>query len=335
MSKPAVKIASLAFEISSAVPGEAHLLPVGPFRAADGRPEDCDAWQLDATIAEALIQRLRDRKNDTLIDYEHQSLRAEYNGQPVIAAGWFHDMQWRDGKGLYATGVSWTSTASQRIADKEYRYISAVFYYYSATGEILDVISVALTNTPAIDGLDGLDDDGLATLTKRFSLPLPQSENDDMPNPEEQLAALSLERDGLNTQVAALTVERDSLKTSLAALTSERDTLKTQVAALTQAQADAVQAADQQKHADLLAAALTDGRLAPAQKPWAEKQSLAALTEFLEATGPLPLVNKQTGGDHKPAQAALTKEERDVMARTGVSEDEFLQQKAANAGATV
>ncbi|MDP2202276.1 MAG: phage protease [Methylicorpusculum sp.] len=338
MSKPAVKVASLAFEIAAGatVPNEAHLLPVGPFRSDDGRPEDSEAWQLDAAIAANVIQRLRDRKNDTLIDYEHQSLRSEYNGQPVIAAGWFHDMHWREGKGLYATGVDWTAAAKQRITDKEYRFISAVFYYYSATGEILDVISVALTNTPAIDGLDGLgDDDGLATLSKRFSLPDLNPETTDMPTPQEELAALRVTHVQTETALATLTAERDTLKNQLAALVSESDTLKTQVAALTQAQADAVQAADQQKHADLLAAALTDGRLAPAQKPWAEKQSLAALTEYLEATGPLPLVNKQAGGDHKPAHAALTKEERDVMARTGVSEDEFLQQKAANAGATV
>lgn len=334
-AKPAVKIASLAFEISAAVPGEAHLLPVGPFRAADGRPEDCEAWLLDATIAANVIQRLRERKNDTLIDYEHQSLRSEWNGQPVIAAGWFHDMQWRDGKGLYAIGVDWTAAAKQRIADKEYRYISAVFYYYSGTGEVLDIISVALTNTPAIDGLDGLDDDGLASLSKRFSLPQSETENPDMAKPEEELAALRVTHADTETALAALTAERDSLKTSLAALTSERDNLQTQVAALTQEKAVAAQAAEQQKHTDLLNAALTDGRLAPAQKPWAEKQSLAALTEYLEATGPLPLVNRQSGGAHKPAQAALTNEEREVLARTGVSEADYLQQKAVNAGATV
>lgn len=336
MSKPAIKVAALAFEISSTVPGEAHLLPVGPFRAADGRPEDCEAWQLDAEIAANVIQRLRDRKNDTLIDYEHQSLRSEWNGQPVIAAGWFHDMQWRDGKGLYAIGVDWTATAKQRIADKECRYISAVFYYYSATGEVLDVISVALTNTPAIDGLDGLDDDdGLAALSKRFSIPNLNPENSDMAKPEEELAVLKVHYEGTQQQLAILTAERDTLKTQLAALTTERDTLTGELAALNKQITEAAVAAEAQQKTDLITAALTDGRMAPALKPWAEKQTLAALTEFLETSGPLPMTHKQTSSDHKPAQAALTKEERDVLARTGVSEEEFLQQKAANAGATV
>lgn len=325
-AKSAVKLATLAFEIAGSVPGEAHLLPPGPFRADDGRPWDTEAWQLDAAIAANVIQRLRDRANDTLIDYEHQSLRSEWNGQPVIAAGWFHDMQWRDGKGLYAVGVDWTATAKQRIADREYRYISAVFFYYSATGEVLDVVSVALTNTPAIDGLDSLDAGELATLSKRFSLPelSPDPENTDMATPQEELAALRVTHANTETQLSALTAERETLKTSLAALTTERDNLTTQLAALTQEKADAAQAAEQQKHTDLLNAALTDGRLVPAQKPWAEKQSLAALTEYLEATGPLPIVNKQAGDEHSAHTAALTADQKKIAEKMGVSEEDYL-----------
>ncbi len=298
MSKPAIKIASLTFEIAAAgtVPTEAHLLPVGPFRAEDGRPYDTEAWQLDAAIAANVIQRLQDRKNDTLIDYEHQSLRSEYNGQPVIAAGWFHDMQWRDGKGLYAVGVDWTSTAKQRITDKECRYISSVFYYYSGTGEVLDIISVALTNTPAIDGLDSLDDDGLATLSKRFSLPNLNQETTDMATPQEELAALKVHHEGTKQQLAILSAERDTLKTSLAALTTERDNMKIEIAALKSEKEAAALMTEKKEHAALLTAALTEGRLTPAQKPWAEKQSLAALTEYLEATGPLPLTKTQVSG---------------------------------------
>ncbi|MDO8941496.1 MAG: phage protease [Methylicorpusculum sp.] len=336
MSKPAVKVASLAFEIAAGatVPNEAHLLPVGPFRSDDGRPEDSEAWQLDATIAANVIQRLRDRKNDTLIDYEHQSLRSEYNGQPVIAAGWFHDMHWREGKGLYATGVDWTAKAKQRITDKEYRFISAVFYYYSATGEILDVISVALTNTPAIDGLDGLgDDDGLATLSKRFSLPDLNPETTDMPTPQEELAALRVTHVQTETALATLTAERDTLKNQLAALVSESDTLKTQVAALTQQVTDAAAAKEETEKAVLLDA--LSKKVEPVILEGLKKLGLADLKAMHEKVQDHPLTQRQVGDGHAASSAALTKEERDVMARTGVSEDEFLQQKAANAGATV
>lgn len=328
MSKPAVKVAALAFEIAvdTNVSTEAHLLPPGPFRSTDDRPKDADAWMLDATIADSVIQRLRFRKNDTLIDYEHQNLHAESNGKPVIAAGWFHDMVWRDGKGLYAIGVDWTDRAKALISAKEVRYISALFTYYAGSGIVIDIINVTLTNTPGLDGLDSLDSAGVAALTKRFFPPeqSPDPETTDMAKPEEELAALRVTHAQTETQLAALTTERDSLKTSLAALTTERDDLKTQVAALTQEKADAAQAAETQQHADLLKAALTDGRLAPAQKAWAEKQPLAALTEYLEATGPLPVTQRQTGDDHTTGTAALTAEQKAIAEKMGVSEADYI-----------
>ncbi|MCQ8103252.1 phage protease [Methylomonas sp. SURF-2] len=333
MSKPAVKVASLAFEIAGGanVSTEAHLLPVGPFRADDGRPWDCEAWQLDAAIAANVIQRLRERKNDTLIDYEHQSLRSEYNGQPVIAAGWFHDMEWRDGKGLYAMGVDWTAAAKQRIADKEYRYISAVFYYYSATGEVLDVISVALTNTPAIDGLDGLDDDdGIATLSKRFSLPNLNPENTDMPRPEEELAALRVTHAQTETTLAALTAERDTLKTSLAALTAERDDLETQVAALTKEKADAAQAAEETEKTNLLDALAK--KVEPVILDGLKTLSLADLKAMSEKLADHPLTQRQTGDEHSTGPAALTTEQKKIAEQMGVTEEQYLATQKKYAG---
>lgn len=332
MSTPrAPKLAALAFEIAAGngVPTEAHLLPVGPFRATDGRPEDADAWQLDATIAAAVIARMADAKNDTLIDYEHQNLRSEANGQPVPAAGWFHDLEWRDGLGLYATGVDWTTKAKAYIAAKEYRYISAVFYYYERTGEVLEIISVALTNTPALDGLNSLGEQDIAALSKRFSPPTTNSEID-MPDPA-QLAALTVERDGLTNKVAALTIERDSLSTQVAALTTERDTLKTRVDAFDAEKSQAALAAEQTQKADLVKAALTDGRLPPALKDWAEKRSLADLTEYLGSVNPLALLNKQAGDEHKTNTAALSKEQADIAAKLGVTAEEFLATQQKNA----
>lgn len=326
MSKPAVKVVALAFEIAAdaAAPTTAHLLPVGPFRATDGRPYDCEAWQLDASIAANVILRLRDRANDTLIDYEHQSLRTEHNGQPVIAAGWFHDMEWRETKGLYAVGVDWTSTAKQRIADKEYRYISTVFLYLATTGEVLDVISVALTNTPAVDGLDDLGEDGMAALTKRFSLPDPDPETIDMPTPQEELAALRVTHANTETALVSLTTERNTLKTQLAALTTEHDAVVGELAALNKQINDNKAAADAQQKTDLITAALTNGRLAPALKPWAEKQTIAALTEYFETTGPLPITQRQAGDGHTTGAAALTAEQKAIADKMGVTEEEYL-----------
>src|ERR1017187_7459351 len=83
--------AALTFELVPGADGvttEAHLLPPGPFRSTDTRPAECKAWQMDAAIAAKVIARMAKQTNDTLIDFEHQSLHAATNGQKVLAAAW-------------------------------------------------------------------------------------------------------------------------------------------------------------------------------------------------------------------------------------------------------
>ena len=320
-------IASLAFELlpgDGGIPVEAHLLPPGPFRALDGRPGSmegvhCQDWQLDAAIAARVIARAAAQKADILIDFEHQSLRSAENGKRAEAAGWIpRSIEWREGKGLYALNISWVGDTPDLIAQKKYRYLSAVFLFDPITGEVLEIISVALTNTPALDGLDALAD--LARKHSVFST----EEEADMAD-EKQVAALTSERDGLKTQVTSLTAERDGLKTQLATLTAERDAQKTKLDALEKEKADAALASEKAKHAELLTAALNDGRLTPAQKAWAEKQSLADLTEYLEATNPLAVLKKQTDG--KDGGNGLTQEELEMCKRMGVTPEDFAKAK--------
>lgn len=310
-------LAAFAYELApgadGSAPNEAHLLPPGPFRAMDGRPGDVDAWQLDAAIAARVIALALERKNDIGLFFEHQDFYARMNGQRAEACGWCpRALEWREGKGLYATGITWVGDTADLIASKKYRYISALFLYSPSTGQVLELLSISLTNTPALDGLDALAD-----LARSFTHPEEEAAMAD----DKALAALTTERDGLNTQVAALSAERDGLKTQLAALTAERDTLK-------QEQAAAALAAETAKHADVLAAALTDGRLTPAQKPWAEKQSLAALTEYLDATKPLPIAGELQADANKGGGDGLSTEELAMCTRMGVTPADFKKAKA-------
>lgn len=141
---------------------------------------------------------------------------------------------------------------------------------------------------------------------------------------EKQVAALTSERDGLKTQVAALTTERDNLNTQVAALTAERDAQKTKLDAMEKEKAEAALASEKAKHAELLTAALSDGRLVPAQKPWAEKQSLAALTEYLEATSPLPITQKQAAGSGKDGNHGLDAVALAWCDKMGVTPEQYL-----------
>lgn len=134
---------------------EFRLLPAGEFRACDGRPEDVESWRLDADAAEALVSAAASRSEDYLIDYEHQSLRSMANGQPVPAAGWFKRLEWREGDGLYVVDARWTPAAAKMLTSREYRYVSPVFSY-GKDGQVNRIVSAALTNTPALEGLTDL-----------------------------------------------------------------------------------------------------------------------------------------------------------------------------------
>lgn len=332
VTKTHIYIAALAQALTLGGTAEARkaptamrLLPAGDFAATDGRPGQATKggkWTLTAELARRVIDQVAAQRTDVLVDYEHQSLLAKENGKPAPAAAWLKALEWRDGPadaggGLWATDVSWTPAASAALSAGEYRYLSPVFTY-DDQGRVLRLVSVALTNTPALDTLDPL------VSRAALSLLTGDLEATDV-DKDQQIAALTTERNTATTQVAALTQERDGLKTQLAALTAERDGLK---AAADQAKAEA----DKKAHAELLTAALTDGRLTPAQKPWAEKQPLAALTEFLDAAKPVAdLTQRQAKPGEGGAAGAggLTAEEMAACTRMGVSAEDFLKAKKA------
>lgn len=134
--------------------GEFQIFPSGEFRATDGRPKDAKSYLMTGTEGAVLIAAFNAQKNPLVVDYEHQALLAKNNGKPAPAAGWVHGLEWREGKGLYAVGVKWTEAAKAAIQADEYRYISPVFTYAKNTGEVMSLFNVALTNVPALDGME-------------------------------------------------------------------------------------------------------------------------------------------------------------------------------------
>lgn len=233
-------------------------------------------WQLDADIAYRLIDRIAARHTDIVIDYDHQSLYTRDNGHPAPAAGWFRSARWDESKGLIATGVEWTDKATDHIRKNEYRYVSAVFLY-DKSGVVREIISVALTNTPALDNLPPLQ----AALSRyQQEYVMPQDPTETLNKLTEQVAALSAEKAQLSGQIAALTAERDALKKTLA----DRDAAEAAIKA---------QAEEQEKNR-LIEAALSENKLLPAKKAVAEKMPLPLLKEFLDAEKPLADLSRQT-----------------------------------------
>lgn len=128
-----------------------QVTPAQDFTPADGRTMDVPAWRIDGAIAARVIEAFN-AAQPLVIDYEHQTLNKEKNGQPAPAAGWIHALQWIDGKGLYAL-AELTEKAKEQIKAGEYRYFSPVIQYSAKTGEVTRLLMGALTNNPAIHGM--------------------------------------------------------------------------------------------------------------------------------------------------------------------------------------
>jgi len=305
-----------------------QLLPSSEhFTSIDGRPTECAAWFCDAAVGARLAAAAAARSNDFVIDYDHQTLRAEHNGQPAPAAGWFHALEYRAGNGMVSTDVRWTDRAAQMIASKEYRYISPVFAYDKKTGEVLAILHAGLTNNPGLDGMAEIAalaatiipndgeydmDELLERLRWFFNLPITATADDikaqldklrEILKPAQTAEAangvdlIAFVSDS-TTRIAALTADLGDVSkyvpvAQVAALQSELATLK---AAGASAELDRV-----------VTEALNAGKLLPALEPWARelgKKDLAALKQYVDAAVPIAaLGGSQTGGREPGAGA--------------------------------
>lgn len=96
---------------------------------------------------EALLKAFAAFKMPLPGDYEHQSMSAAEKSGPVGASGWIEKLEMRHDGEIWGN-VKWTAQASDLISKREYRFISPVFDYNEKTGDIVQLVSFALTNNP-------------------------------------------------------------------------------------------------------------------------------------------------------------------------------------------
>lgn len=332
-----VALAVCAGKLGKVAPKELLLLPAGEFRARDGRPRDVPSWVTNGEAAAAIIAKAKDAIGDFVIDYEHQTLLAEENGQPAPAAGWYKEFEWRD-DGLWAIDVRWTEKARSMIEAEEYRYLSPVFEYDKKTGVVLSVLMAALTNYPAIDG----HADMAARAAARFTN---TNENEeDVMNREKMIALLGLGNDATDAQIeqamTALRAKADMVvgqEAEIAALKKESgkvdpakfvpvetlEALKGEVAALKAGQTAGEVAAMVDK-------GIVDGKLLPVQKDWATElgnKDVAALKSYLEKTPSIKALGGSQSGGKQPEGndngAELSADEIAVCRNLGISAEEY------------
>ena len=322
-------------------PGRIQLFPMGEFSARDGRPGtlkgvNVKAWTITPIIAAAVIARWQARETPLVVDYEHQTINAAENGKPAPAAGWIESLE-AGPDGLYAT-VKWTDAARAFIRADEYRYISPVFSFDPETGAVLELKSAALTNYPALDGMDAVaartEDDSpmkketLEALRQFFGLAADADE-------DAVVAALKAQGDG-RTLTAMLTAAKEATPDPAKFVPAELFTAEQAKAAMFAAKVTELEGSG--TLAALTAeidAAIADGRLSKACEAWAKataKTHPDAVKSYIASSVPpiAALKGTQTGGTPPagtPHTAALTDEERYACAQLGMSETEFLEAK--------
>lgn len=125
----------------SGVPSEIKILPLGRVHSQKGD------FTVDDESVELIRKQFKDRKLDLVIDYEHQTLA----DVQAPAGGWIKDIY--KGDDALIAKVEWTPKATEYLKNKEYRYLSPVVMVRKRDQKATALHSVALTNTPAIDGM--------------------------------------------------------------------------------------------------------------------------------------------------------------------------------------
>lgn len=334
-------VAACSFEIDKAKYGRIQLLPYGKFRATDGRPTDVEAWYVTDTNGADVVALANNQRNPLPIDYEHQIIHSLKNGKEAPSAGWMEYFYFTP-QGIFAD-VRWTDKAADYIKNGEYRYISAVFAY-DTDGYVRKIFHAALTNTPALDGMEEamvaasvnlLQEDNpmnkklLAALCALFALKADASEADIT----EKVTALSAAKGDSSVDVLDVYAKLAEKEQSVAALSTQvgnPDPAKfvpvEQVAAL-QADFNALKTSvEADKKAALITAALSQGKLAPALKDWAQSLSVEALSAYLEKAPAMAALSgePQAKGDPEQKVVALSAAESAAAKALGLSEKDYM-----------
>lgn len=118
-----------------------RVLPLGYISSEKGD------FLVDSESFRMMKEHMEHRAVDIVIDYEHQTLR----DVQAPAGGWIKELVLKS-DGIFAR-VEWTKKARDYLQDREYRYLSPVVMVRKKDRKASQIHSVALTNTPAINGM--------------------------------------------------------------------------------------------------------------------------------------------------------------------------------------
>lgn len=330
-------------EVSGA-PEEIKLLPIGFVHSEKGN------FTVDNESFDLIQKAFKGRKLDIVIDYEHQTLE---NVQ-APAGGWIKELKL--GEDAIIAKVEWTPKAQEYLQNKEYRYLSPVVMVRNKDLKAIQIHSVALTNTPAIDGMfpivnslnieDNMDisENGgqkmeLEKLTKLLGLPDGATEEEVLKALEAAGAAKTetktleanppVEKKEDSTVVANSTI-LDLLGMPAGAKTEEvAATILSLKTGGSNVQAELLklkQSLEQREASEAVTAALKSGKISSAQKEWAMQYALkdqSGFNKFIEIAPQVVPVGKMDMVDAPAPATADYGVDTKVLKTLGMTDDEI------------
>jgi phage I-like protein len=316
-------------------PEEVKILPVGTVNSEKGD------FIVDRESYKEMKAEMQRRGIDIVIDYEHQTLK----DVQAPAGGWVKDLIYTP-EAIIAK-VEWTPKAKEYLKNKEYRYLSPVVLTRKSDSKAVVLHSLALTNTPAINGMfaivNSVDFDTYNTPTggkkmdlqrikELLGLPAETPEEDVMnalvkvlekakdasdPKPEEdkEVVANSVILGLLELPADSKTEDVTTKIMALKAGVSQRDQeMKETLERLKQKEAD-----------DAVMMALKAGKITAAQKDWAKEYALKDRKGFDSFVEKAPAVVPVGKLDTTEAPKAKEKFEVDefILKATGLSKEDL------------
>ncbi|ODT20473.1 MAG: hypothetical protein ABS35_19595 [Kaistia sp. SCN 65-12] len=334
----AAHAATLSVESAEGASAWVQLLPIGSFQSRDGRygaHRLVDRAAMGDVIAATLK---RAGATEIVVDYDHQTVyaaRPEVGGT-AIAAGWIKQIEARD-DGIWGR-VAWTAAASAKIRAGEYRYLSPVYSFDAASGDVGVIISAALTNSPNLD-LAVVTASALAfnpttgAPMKSIAKALGLAEDADEAAVLAAVTTLQGDRAAVASAAGLATnAATTAIVTAIQAATPDpakfvpAEQVATMQTQLSQLQAGI--AADKAETA--VQAAISAGKLIPALKDWGlslAKSDPAAFADYVAKQATVVAPGGQALPKKAPGDAALSDGDRAVMSALGLTEEQMLASK--------
>lgn len=311
----------------SEAPDEIKILPLGTVHSQKGD------FVVDDESFNLINRHFENRGLDLVIDYEHQTLK----DVQAPAGGWIKKLV--KTKDAIEAQVEWTAKAKQYLENKEYKYLSPVVICRKSDGKAVALHSVALTNTPAIDGMfalvnsidisspagaEGGNSMELKKIVALLGLPEDATETD------VEKAIQELKRQEKTEEVVANKTIMDLLELKADAKTEDVAAKIMELKGTADKTKDEMilelkRRMDERDAEELVTMALKQGKISSAQKTWAKEYALKDAEGFQAFVAKAPAVVPigKTGSAGYQKEETDTELDPKILKNLGVSMEDI------------